>query len=293
MSYRISTVAEMTGIPRNTLIAWERRYGILNPERRDNGYRRYTESDVAQVFKLKSAMDSGLKISEAVELLRSGQPNDSDLRPFAGSSPAATEPLDGFAQLRRELFAALSQYQANRAQELLSTLLTTPFPTRLHQIYFPVLRDFGDAWARGEISIAQEHFATGIIKAHLATIFIGLGQSASTAPHAASTTLPHDEHEIAALAMAIHLSLSGHRVSYLGAKLPLHDLSEFCDTQKPKLVCISCITLPEEEEFQQYLEQLPDIAEKGVRIALGGAALAGRTARGPVEMFSSWNDFKV
>ena len=70
MGYRIKTVSEITGIPKNTLVAWERRYGILEPERLPNGYRQYSDTDIATLQQLKSAMAEGLKIAMyAVKLL--------------------------------------------------------------------------------------------------------------------------------------------------------------------------------------------------------------------------------
>lgn len=292
MSFRISTVTEMTGIPRNTLIAWERRYGLLKPDRRENGYRRYTEEDVAVLFKLKNALNAGLKISEAVELVRQANQNAAD----ASSPHAAAVGAGGaapFSEQRRELMVALSSYRTDTAQKILASLLSVPFRQRLHQIYFPLLRDIGDAWEQGVISVAQEHFASGVLKAHLATIFINSTQFSLSAPHAACTTLPHDEHEIAALAMAIELSMTGHRVSYLGAKLPLSDLVGFCKSQKPKLLCISCITLPSEESFNAYLRGLVPLGEKGIRIVLGGAPLLGHSFDGPVELIPSWESFSA
>ena len=41
MSYRVKTVSELTGIPRSTLIAWERRYNLFEPDRSGGGYRLY------------------------------------------------------------------------------------------------------------------------------------------------------------------------------------------------------------------------------------------------------------
>lgn len=292
MSYRISTVTEMTGIPRNTLIAWERRYGLLKPERRDNGYRRYTEEDVAQLFKLKNALNAGLKISEAVELVRQAdaQATSSPAIPAIPLGATAASPFSGH---RQELMASLSSYRLDTAQKILASLLSVPFRQRLHQIYFPLLREIGEAWEQGVISVAQEHFASGVIRAHLATIFINSIQSSLSAPHAACTTLPHDEHEIAALALSIELSMNGCRVSYLGSKLPLEDLAGFCRSQKPALLCISCITLPSEECFDDYLRALVPLSEKGTRIVLGGTALRGRTFDGPLELIASWEDFSV
>jgi DNA-binding transcriptional MerR regulator/methylmalonyl-CoA mutase cobalamin-binding subunit len=291
MSYRISTVSEMTGIPRNTLIAWERRYGLLNPERLENGYRRYTGADVDLLFRLKNALNAGLKISEAVKLVQRANSQANDSSSASHETSAMRHGSDGLAELRRDIFDALASYRIDSAQRLLASLITVPFRQRLSDVYFPLLRQLGDAWEQGVISVAQEHFASGIIKGHLATLFISTSQSSVSAPHSACTTLPHDEHDIAALALSIELSMAGHRVSYLGAKLPLSDLIGFCKSQKPHLLCISCITLPSDEEFEAYLKALAACREKGTRIVLGGTVLSGRKFDGPIELIPSWEAF--
>lgn len=99
MGYRIKTVSEITGIPKNTLVAWERRYGILAPDRLPNGYRQYNDDDIAILLQLKRAMADGLKISEAVELVRRGRGrNGGQAKPPASllaSSPALRDQLVG------------------------------------------------------------------------------------------------------------------------------------------------------------------------------------------------------
>jgi len=70
MGYRIKTVSELTGVPRNTLLAWERRYGLVTPSRQDNGYREYSDRDVACLQSVKQLMDQGFKVSEAVDHIK-------------------------------------------------------------------------------------------------------------------------------------------------------------------------------------------------------------------------------
>lgn len=73
MGYRIKTVAELTGISRATLLAWERRYSIVEPSRQDNGYREYSDNDLACLQSVKLLMDKGYKVSEAISLIQEAQ----------------------------------------------------------------------------------------------------------------------------------------------------------------------------------------------------------------------------
>lgn len=290
----------MTGIPRNTLIAWERRYGLLNPERLENGYRRYTERDVSTLLKVKNALTAGLKISEAVSLLKGeGRQETAAAAPREPAPlPEPVSPITEFrrespyARVRADLFTALVSYQGREASQILARLVTVPFVTRLQEIYFPVLHEIGDRWERGEISVAQEHYASGLIKSHLAAIFVSTDPPELDAPHAVCVTMPHDEHEIAALAMAIYLSLQGRRVTYLGSKLPREELVGFCEKQRPDLLCISCITLPSAGDLRVFVNSLLPFAHAGTRVVMGGQALAGVEVDPAIEVTPHWGDFQ-
>ena len=176
---------------------------------------------------------------------------------------------------------------------MLAQLVSVPFETKLHEIFFPSLREIGELWETGEASVAQEHFASGVIRTHLAALFVTTAQQPLSARHAACTTLPHDEHEIGALALGIQLSQYGYRVSYLGSKMPLDALEGFIEKQKPQLVCVSCITLPEQGEFLRYIERLGRFVERGVRVVLGGGQLGTFSVpdKSRIEFYQDWRAF--
>lgn len=292
MSYRISTVAEMTGIPRNTLIAWERRYALLTPRRHENGYRYYNDEDVGLLLQIKNALQAGLKISEAVNIVRRKQ-----ARPVMAASGAdaqgSREPASPYAEFRAELVEHLLAYRGDEARAMLAQLVNVPFDIKLHEVVFPVLKTIGDLWEQGIASVAQEHFASAIFRANLAALLVTAVRQPRTARHAACTTLPQDDHEIPALALAVQLGQSGYRVSYLGPKMPFLDLCGFVDTQKPNLLCISCIVLPSEEEFMRYLNDTTYFVQQGVRVVFGGQRLADLKITAPpgIEICPSWLSF--
>ena len=62
----IKAVSQATGVEPVTLRAWERRYGVPEPARSDQGYRLYSERDVAILRWLKAKVDAGVKIKQAV-----------------------------------------------------------------------------------------------------------------------------------------------------------------------------------------------------------------------------------
>ncbi len=74
MGYQVKTVSQLTGIPRNTILAWERRYGLLSPGRTPEGHRLYSDGDVAVLEELKSLIAAGNRVGQAVKLLGTPSP---------------------------------------------------------------------------------------------------------------------------------------------------------------------------------------------------------------------------
>ena len=60
--YRIGAVAKLTGISTDTIRAWERRYGVVEPNRGENNNRCYTEAHVSKLISVKRLVDAGQAI---------------------------------------------------------------------------------------------------------------------------------------------------------------------------------------------------------------------------------------
>ncbi len=267
MTYRVRTVAEMTGIPRNTLIAWERRYGFVRPARHENGYRAYSDEDVAKLVRIRNMTGSGLSISEAVRVMEAEE---------RGKVGRDDSPVDraAFESERGALLAALVEYRAADAERILAHLVGLPFETRVEGIFFPLLREIGERWERGILSVAQEHFATAVVRDQISSMMLVMGQRGRRARHAACTTLPGELHELGALAGAARLALVGYRATYLGPNLPVDELAEFCHGQRPDLVCISALVRQERALVQEYARTLRARAPTRARLVIGGRGIS-------------------
>jgi DNA-binding transcriptional MerR regulator len=272
MGYRIKTVSEITGIPKNTLVAWERRYGILDPERLPNGYRQYTDADIATLQQLKSAMADGLKISEAVDVVLEQRKQKTKSGGVSRDVPAATQ-QEAFEPVIVELVGALEDFDRPRAETVVARLLGTTDEQIIDLVYFPLLRRIGDKWERGEVTVAQEHFASAFIRDQLIAMLLRVGCGPDEGTHVACVTFPGEQHELAVLGLAVRLALSGCRVTYLGADLPVGELCRFAQDHEPAWLCVSVIRETPAEEITTYAKALRSGVE-GSRIAIGGAALA-------------------
>lgn len=252
MGYRAKTVSELTGIPKSTLLAWERRHGLVSPERADNRYREYTDADVARFRAIKALIDQGYKVSEAISLAS---------EPTAGEAPGEA------------LFAALTSMNRAGADAVLARLYAWSFSDLVRRLFFPVLRQVGDAWARGEITVAQEHFASAYLQQQMGTMLLRLGGGPAEGPAAVLTGMAGEQHSLGVLGLAIELTLRGWRVAYLGPDTPLQSLLPHLINNPPKLVGIGVQHTIPPVELERYVRAVRAALPESCRVVVGGAGV--------------------
>jgi MerR family transcriptional regulator, light-induced transcriptional regulator len=263
MPYRIKTVADLTGIPKNTLVAWERRYGLVDPNRMENGYRVYTDEDVELIRSIKQKVDEGYKISEAVALGQKAR-----ARADAPLLPEPTEKV--WEALAAELARALTNGDRDGAERIYARTLLSPMDTAVSHVLLPTVRLVGDAWHRGEISIAREHFATNWVREQLGAMLQRVLGGRDRARHAVCATLQGERHELAMLALAVRLGLRGWRVSIVGSDVPEEDLAEMTGALEAELLCLSIVAWSDADEIARRLRNLRQLLPAEVRVAVGG-----------------------
>ena len=248
LSYRVKTVCRLTGIHRSTLLAWERRYRVVEPLRAANGYRIYTEDDVSRLSKLKSLVDKGHAVSEALTMLT------------GGSVHSLTLPL-----LER-----LTMFDSQGASAIVDRIDAHSPGKQADELYLPLLVELGKTWERGETTIAQEHFISGFVRERLLRLLDRVAQI--DGPLATLMTPPGEKHELGLLALSIHMAERGWRTDWLGPELPLSELSAYCMHKQPQLICMSLIRQRPVEELDRIVRGLRGIVPAKIGIAVGGSA---------------------
>lgn len=270
--YKIKHVSEMTGILPVTLRAWERRYEVLEPDRANNRYRLYSDRDVALLRWLNSRLQSGVSISSAVRELR--QMTDEGKLPEAvaggpllsGRRASATP-----EQISRQLFQALLRKDEAEAANLIRQSQDSfDLITLMQEIITPCLTEIGDAWYRGKISIAVEHYASSYIRGKLLAIFQAY-PTRRNAPYILLGGAPEEQHEIGALMMSVLLRHQGYRVDYLGPDLPLEDLVEHARYEKPEMIILTATSIDTALRLKPMQEMLHRLKPKPI-FGYGGYA---------------------
>lgn len=260
MAYRIKSVAALIGLSTSTLRAWERRYGLLSPGRTASGYRVYTDEDVARLTRIKSLLENGFKISEAIALMKCEAP----------SLTPSNAPSESLEEIRSELLESLLALDRSGATRVTERMTALTFERRLDEVLLPVLRELGDCWVRGEASVAQEHFASAFIREKLIGMLHELDSGTAGGAEAVCAGIPGEAHEMGLIAAAIHLSLRGWRVIYLGMDLPYEELETVLAARRPALLCTSLMRSRSPEEYSEIAHRLDTIAPERTVVVMGG-----------------------
>ena len=103
----------------------------------------------------------------------------------------------------------------------------------------PCLADLGDGWERGAVTIAEEHFASNLLRERL----LGLARpwDRGSGPRAILACPPNERHDIALICFGIVLGRSGWRITFLGADTPVGTVAEAADGLQPNLVVFASI----------------------------------------------------
>jgi DNA-binding transcriptional MerR regulator len=254
---RIGEFARRVGVNPELLRAWERRYGVLKPVRSVGGFRLYTASDAARVERMRRALDEGLSAAEAARLALAEE------RPASGL-------LDDAAD---RLLAAIRAYDEGAAHAVLDeSLAAFGLEAVLRDVVLPVLSEVGDGWAKGEIAISQEHFASNLIRGRLLALARFWGRGGG--PLALLGCAPGESHDITLLAFGLVLRSHGWRILFLGADTPVSTLIEAAETTRPAIAVVSSFDSGLLEREADDLRRLGEV----VPLALAGPGASDELA---------------
>jgi MerR family transcriptional regulator, light-induced transcriptional regulator len=254
---RIGELSRRTGVAPELLRAWERRYGLLRPERSEGGFRLYSGSDERRVLLMRQHLRRGLAAAEAARLaVAAGD------APEPG--PAAAQPeLEAGAMLLR---SALDEFDETGAQAALDDLLGAfTVETVLAGVVLPYLVELGERWSTGEATVAQEHFASNLIRGRL--LGLGRGWDAGEGPRAVLACAPGELHDLGLIAFGLTLGRRGWRITYLGPDTPVDSLVDTATRLRPELVVVSATT---KRRLTPLHEPLKALGRK-TRVAVAGS----------------------
>jgi MerR family transcriptional regulator, light-induced transcriptional regulator len=251
---RIGELSKRVGESPELLRAWETRYGLVKPERTPGGLRLYSEQDERRIRVMRHHINAGLAASEAARMAKLAD----EPRTHAGAIS-----LTGLGNALQSSFDALDEPAAQTVLDRL--LIAFGLQQALSEVILPLLDRLGQRWAGGQVSPAQEHFASNIIGGRLRSLAQGWGEGVG--PPAILACPPGELHELGLLSFGLALRERGWRITYLGANTPLDDIAAILDDVSAAIVVLAAVT---PERFHDAADGVTALAAR-VRVGIAGA----------------------
>lgn len=263
--YTIKQAATRTGLSIPLIRVWERRYGVVSPERTPAGYRLYDDASIARLSAMRHLVDEGWQPSQAAQrVLEPGfrlptSPSTAGGTPVAmPSGRRATDRSDAAAGMTAgpglgdrsaslvEAFVSAARALDVPAMEraLDESLATQRFELAIENVVAPALRAIGSAWARNEIDVGAEHAASETVRRRLARFFDAASHG-DRAPRLIVGLVPGGHHEIGAFAFAVAARRAGLDVLYLGANVPVESWVQTVRETRAPIVALGVVTEPD------------------------------------------------
>ena len=273
ISLSISAVERDTGLSKDTLRVWERRYGFPAPERDLLGERLYPFNQVEKLRIVKRLMDAGHRPGRVVPMPLAdlqhlaGASNLPLLRASAALAPGAAVELEGTLALLRSHDVEGLRRQWTRA------LAHMGLQSFVVDLVGPLNTRVGDAWMRGEVQVFEEHLYTELLQAVLRQALGGLGDTGAPGrPRVLLTTFPGEPHGLGLLMAQTLFALEGCPCVSLGVQTPVLDTVLAARALQCDLVALSFTACLKAKLIVDGLTELRAKLPRSVELWVGGSA---------------------
>lgn len=256
----IGAVERDTGIARDTLRIWERRYGFPEPIRNDKGERMYPEVQLRRLQRIRRLLDQGLRPGKVIGL------NDAGLDKLEANLYLEKPLSDSVKHLLTvlqntdgtELEAALSIIYQQQGMQIFIT-----------ETIVPLLYTVGERWAIGKLQVFEEHLLSEVLTRFLNSE-ISLLQKTAMKPRVLLATLPGEKHTLGLLMLAAMLSSRNISVVNLGGEVPLDQIVAAVERFDVDVIGVTFSSSYQYENIRRNLIELRESITEGVDIWMGG-----------------------
>lgn len=266
-NYNISAVERDTGLSKDVLRVWERRYGFPLPERDAHGERAYPASQVERLRLIKRLMDQGHRpgklMQTPTEALAQLAPRRAVARPAPATAPASAD-LQSLLDLIRQHDAAGFQ------RGLQQRLARSGLQRLVLDTVAPLTYRVGEAWELGQIQVFEEHLFTELTERLLRQAILALPQGRQP-PRVLLTSVSEEPHALGLLMVEALLSLEGAECIPLGTQMPLPDIARAAMAHRADVVALSFSAAYPSRRIPSLLEQLHALLSTDTEVWVGGS----------------------
>jgi len=270
--YSIGAVARSTGISPDTLRVWQKRYGFPVPQRKSSGHRLYSSADVRRLRRISEALARGHRPGQVVALSEARL--ESLLQPFAQRETAASAPAASLPALMRLV-------REHASAELVEALLAEAGrlgPTAFVRLCAaPMIEEVGDAWSRGDLGVAHEHFFSERLSDVLRSLRLPFERGSRRSLVLAA--LAGETHGLGLQLIAFLAAVEGLQPHVLGTDTPVAEIAAAVRTRRPAALGISISISTGGAASRDGLGDLRRAVPAAIPVLVGGAG--ARRSRPP------------
>ena len=291
-SHTIADVERDTGLSKDTLRVWERRYGFPTPGRDAHGERCYDDEQLLRLRHVRRLIDAGHRPGAIVALPLDALftlSSDTQQAPerMQSSNAAASDAGDAVPSHVRQWMDLLRAHQTRALRAAFHQhILAQGLSVWVSEGLAPMNALVGQAWLDGQLAVFEEHLYTEVA---LRVLRQSIGQAAGgrqqQPPKILLTTVPGEQHQLGLMMAEAMMALEGCETMSLGMQTPLPDIAQAATACRADIVALGFSAASSGRDARDAIEQLRKLLPAGVDIWTGGqcAGLARRPrSRAPV-----------
>ena len=296
ISFTIATVERETGLSKDLLRMWERRYGFPAPERDANGDRIYPADQVDRLRRIKRLIDQGHRPGKLIATPPEALAALTATSASAGGSVRKRrkgekgETLAPFAAQFEIFLEELRSHDATAFQQRLQhTLARQGLASFVRDTVAPLIGNVGQAWESGRIAVFEEHLFTELTKRALRQAVAGIA-AGSTPPRVLLTTVPGEPHELGLLMVEALFALEGAQCIPLGVQMPLTEIANAATAHRADIVALSFSVAFPSGRIPALLDQLRMMLPESASLWAGGSGVYHSEAPEGITLMRSLDD---
>jgi DNA-binding transcriptional MerR regulator/methylmalonyl-CoA mutase cobalamin-binding subunit len=271
----ISDVERETGLAKETLRVWERRYEFPQPLRDALGERVYPIDQVQKLRVIKRLIDRGYRPGKIIQL------NLSALQKLAEESGTPRVRQGSASEKRADLQDYLALCKEHQVEQLRRKLSQAVLHLGLHHFVIdliaPLTELIGEGWATGHLAVFEEHLYSESVQVVLRNAISQIpqdGAQLTTRPRIILTTFPQERHGLGLLMAEALFSLEGAHCISLGVQTPIMEITDAAKAQRADIVALSFSSAMNGRQTLDGLNELRSRLPASIEIWAGGECAA-------------------
>ena len=284
-TFNIAAVERDTGLSKDVLRMWERRYGFPVPSRDNNGERCYPADQVDRLRQIKRLMDLGHRPGKLI-----ATPQEELGALTSRRSKSAVAGFSANDGELGELLALIKQHDAAAYQQAMQQRLARQGLQRFVQdTVAPLTRQVGDNWEDGSFEVFEEHLFTELTKRLLRQAIATL-PGGPRGPRVLLTSVPEEPHVLGLLMVEALFALEGAECIPLGTQMPLLEIGRAAEAHQADIVALSFSLAFPQRQIPGLLQQLRLVLPEKTALWAGGGGVARIARTGDAELITTLDD---